>query len=266
MQLTTSHVVLTESQGIGALSEAIGYQFSDEDLLRLAVTHRSYCAENGNIESNERLEFLGDAVLGAAVAERLFAKHEAQPEGFLAKARADVVSTASLARAATQLRIGDALLLGKGEARSNGREKESILADAMEAVIAAVYIDGGWDAARSFIDQHLPDAVLVTGTVPGRSDYKSRLQEWAAECSLAAPKYEMTATGPDHSLVFVATVNVGEHRESGSGTSKKQAQQQAARAVLVQVDGQIEENMDRIVPGSGQGEQQPATVPCGGTQ
>lgn len=257
---------MAEPSAITDLADAIGYQFSDLSLLELAMTHRSYCAENGNIESNERLEFLGDAILGAAVAERLFAKHRDEPEGFLAKGRSDVVSAPSLARAATRLMVGEALLLGKGEELSNGRQKESILADAMEAVIAAVYLDGGWAPAKELIDLHLPDAAPDSGTAPGRGDYKSRLQEWAAEMSLAAPEYEMTSTGPDHNLVFVATVTVGEHAESGSGTSKKQAQQQAARAVLVQVDGQIEEKIDRTVPGSGQSEQQPATVPCGGTQ
>lgn len=264
--MTTSLDVLAEPQAIVDLTDALGYQFADLSLLELALTHRSYCAENGNIESNERLEFLGDAILGAAVAERLFINNADQPEGFLAKARADVVSASSLARAATQLSVGEALRLGKGEEQSNGREKVSILADAMEAIIAAVYLDGGMDAAKDLIDRHIPDADSESGPGPGRSDYKSRLQEWAAEMSLDAPEYEMTSTGPDHNLVFVATVRVGTHSESGSGTSKKQAQQQAARAVLVEVDGQIEEKIDRTGPGSGQSEQQPATVPCGGTQ
>ena len=230
------------------------------------MTHRSYCAEHDDAESNERLEFLGDAVLGLAVAERLFSNHVEEAEGFLAKARADVVSAPSLARAATQLNIGESLRLGRGEELSGGRQKESILADAMEAVIAAVYLDGGWDSARELIDRHLPDTAPEAGDMPGRGDYKSRLQELAAEMSIGAPTYEVTSSGPDHNLVFLSTATVGQTVGTGRGTSKKQAQQQAARAVLDKLDGQTQEKVARTEQESGQSEQQPATVPCGGSQ
>lgn len=263
-QWTTSCDVLADSDTSDRfkdLSEALGYRFEDESLLTLALTHRSYCAEHGNIESNERLEFLGDAVLGLAMTDTLFVARPEQPEGDLAKARAEVVSAPSLARAAQELGVGDVLFLGKGEEQSGGREKESILADAMEAVIAAVYLDAGWERARDLVNTHLADVALNAQTAPGQRDYKTRLQELAAELDIDAPQYDMDSTGPDHDRTFISTVTVGDAVGTGHGSSKKQAQQQAAeRALLL-----LEENHNANRAVSGQGERSAATVPGGGT-
>lgn len=261
---TTSSDVLAEpvdAHLYSELCEALGYTFENEGLLDLALTHRSYCAENGNIESNERLEFLGDAVLGLAMTDSLFLARPEHPEGDLAKARAEIVSAPSLAATARRLGIGGVLRLGRGEELSGGRDKESILADAMEAVIAAVYLDAGWDTAKAVLNVHLEKVAVDAQTTPGQRDYKTRLQELAAELSLGAPLYAIRSTGPDHDRVFISTATVGEVTGEGNGSSKKQAQQAAAEDVL----NQLEEKYDRTSAVSGQGEQTPATVPSGGT-
>ncbi len=261
---TTSCGVLADSKTTDhfkALSEALGYWFEDESLLTLALTHRSYCAEHDNIESNERLEFLGDAVLGLAMTDTLFVARPEQPEGDLAKARAEVVSAPSLARTARELGLGAVLLLGKGEELSGGRDKDSILADAMEAVIAAVYLDAGWQRARELVDTHLADVALNAQTAPGQRDYKTRLQERAAELDIDPPSYDMDSMGPDHDRTFVSTVTVGSAVGTGQGSSKKQAQQQAAERALAL----LEEKYVANTAVSGQGEHTAATVPSGGT-
>ena len=264
MQSITSYDVLADSEPPSRyddLGRALGYRFADESLLELALTHRSYCAENGNVESNERLEFLGDAVLGLAMTDTLFIARPEQPEGDLAKARAEVVSAPSLARAASELGIGAVLLLGKGEELSGGREKESILADAMEAVIAAVYLEAGWERARELVNTHLADVALNAQTAPGQRDYKTRLQEVAAERLLPVPAYEIESTGPDHDRTFLSTVTVGTAVGTGRGSSKKQAQQQAAAEALAI----LQEKDDAITAGSGQRASADDTVPSGGT-
>lgn len=243
------------------LCHALGYSFSDESLLDLALTHRSYCAENGNVESNERLEFLGDAVLGLAMTDGLFLARPKQSEGDLAKARAEVVSAPTLAATARRLGIGSVLRLGRGEELSGGSDKDSILADAMEAVIAAVYLDAGWEEAKALVNTHLAQLASHAQTTPGLRDYKTRLQELAAELSLGAPTYGVNSTGPDHDRIFVATVTVGSSNGTGEGSSKKQAQQHAAEDVLAQ----LEQKYDRTTVVSGQGAHAPDTVPTGGT-
>ena len=199
---------------------ALGYEFADRGLLALALTHRSYCAENGNVESNERLEFLGDAVLGLSITHSLFHFRPEQTEGDLAKARAEVVSSPSLAEAARRLGVGDVLLLGRGEELSGGRDKESILADAMEAVIAAIYLEAGWDRAAEFVTEQLARGALDAQSAPGLRDYKTRLQEIAAELQLSPPEYQVSSTGPDHDRTFSATVVVDEVNGAGTGSSK----------------------------------------------
>ena len=262
---TTSFDVLAEpslADRYTALTTTLGYEFSDLSLLHLALTHRSFCAENGNVESNERLEFLGDSVLGLVMTDTLFIARPEQSEGDLAKARAEVVSAPSLADTARRLGIGDALRLGRGEELSGGRDKESILADAMEAVIAAVYLDGGWEQAKALVNKHLSAVAFDAQTTPGLRDYKTRLQERAAELSLSAPDYEISSTGPDHDRIFNAKVLVGGLEGVGSGSSKKQAQQNAAGAALMR----LQEKNAGSAAGSGQDEQAPVTVPNGGTQ
>jgi ribonuclease-3 len=194
------------------------------------MAHRSWCAETPGEGSNERLEFLGDAVLGLVVTDHLYRTYPELPEGELAKVRASVVNSEALAEVAAELDLGRALLLGKGEDASGGREKPSILADAMEAVIGAVYLDGGWDAASEFIMRLLGERIEEGAAGPGGQDFKTRLQELAARQFDQLPRYEVRDEGPDHAKQFFATVLLGGvRRGSGEGRSKKQAEQQAAR-------------------------------------
>jgi len=194
------------------------------------MAHRSWCAETTGQESNERLEFLGDAVLQLVVTDHIFRTYDLLPEGELAKVRASVVSSAALADVAADLEMGEALLLGKGEDQSGGREKPSILADAMEAVIGAVYIDAGWNAAAQLVMRLLGEHIGVAAAGPGGHDYKTRLQELAARQFDQLPRYEVLDEGPDHAKRFFASVSVaGEVKGRGEGRSKKQAEQGAAR-------------------------------------
>jgi ribonuclease-3 len=217
---------------VDALSQRLGHRFADPGLLGLAVTHRSYCAENAGYVSNERLEFLGDAVLGIVVTDHIFGTYPDMPEGELAKLRASVVSAATLAEVAGELQLGDAMRLGKGEAASGGREKPSILADAMEAVFGAVYLDGGIDAARPLVLGLLDDRIAeAVHDGPGGHDYKTQLQELAAHRYEQLPVYELRDEGPDHEKRFFAVVRLaGAAAGAGEGRSKKQAEQAAARA------------------------------------
>ncbi len=194
------------------------------------MAHRSWCAETPGSKSNERLEFLGDAVLGLVVTDHLFRTYSDLPEGELAKVRASVVNSAALAEVAAELDIGAALLLGKGEDQSGGREKPSILADAMEALIGAVYMDAGWGAAEGLVMRLLGDRIAEAAIGPGGQDYKTRLQELSAHRFEHLPRYEVHDEGPDHAKRFYATVSVGGAVHGrGEGRSKKQAEQEAAR-------------------------------------
>jgi len=194
------------------------------------MSHRSWCAETTGASSNERLEFLGDAVLGLVVTDHLFRSYPTLPEGELAKVRASVVNSETLAELAASLELGDALLLGKGEDASGGREKPSILADAMEAVFGAVYLDGGWSGAAALVMRLLGERIEEAAAGPGGQDYKTRLQELAARRFEQLPLYDVDDDGPDHAKRFFATVSVGgQVRGRGEGRSKKQAEQGAAR-------------------------------------
>ena len=194
------------------------------------MAHRSWCAETAGEDSNERLEFLGDAVLQLVVTDHIFRTYDRLPEGELAKVRASVVSSAALAEVAAALDVGDALLLGKGEDQSGGREKPSILADAMEAVIGAVYLDAGWKATEELVMRLLGEHIGAAAAGPGGHDYKTRLQELAAREFDQLPRYEVLDDGPDHAKRFYATAYVaGEVRGRGEGRSRKQAEQGAAR-------------------------------------
>ncbi len=202
----------------------------------LALTHRSWCAEHAGEASNERLEFLGDAVLGLVVTAYIFDRHPEMPEGSLAKLRAAVVSAPTLASVASELGVGAALRLGKGEAASGGREKASILADAMEALIGAVYVDGGLDAARRLVldlfEERIDDEVAGPGG-PGGADHKTQLQELVARRFEAVPAYVVSDEGPDHEKTFFAEVRVGDELIGrGEGRNKKAAEQAAAGAAL----------------------------------
>jgi len=194
------------------------------------MCHRSWCAENPGGTSNERLEFLGDAVLGAVVAEELYRCYPDADEGWLSRARATVVRASTLADTAEELGLGAEVRLGKGEEATGGREKPSILADALEAVIGAVHLDAGRDASRTVILHLLGHRLGVASGEPGHLDDKSRLQEYASRVLRQPVGYQVTDSGPEHDKTFVATVRLdGQAWGSGSGRSKKQAEQRAAR-------------------------------------
>jgi ribonuclease-3 len=212
------------------LQHALGWTFADHSLLERALTHRSFCSEHGIEESNERLEFLGDSVLGFVVTHYVFERYPALPEGELAKLRASVVSAEALAEVAVRVQLGAALRLGKGEDASGGRSKSSILADAMEAVIAAVFLDGGLDAATKVVLGSLETKIHEQAAGPGGNDYKTRLQELAAQRVDQLPRYQVRHEGPDHSKRFFATVLLrGAEYGNGEGRSKKAAEQAAAQ-------------------------------------
>jgi len=194
------------------------------------LAHRSWCAENGAAESNERLEFLGDAVLGLVVADEIFSGYPTLPEGQLAKLRAGVVNAATLANIARAINLGHAMLLGKGEAATGGADKQSILADALEAIIGAVYLDGGFEAAREMVlGLWGPVIAAAAADGPGGFDYKTRLQELAVATFDQAPGYDVETAGPDHARVFSASVVIGNQVfGTGTGSSKKEAEQAAA--------------------------------------
>ena len=207
----------------------LGHTFVDDALFDLSVRHRSWCAEHGGVESNERLEFLGDAVLGVVVTDFLFRQAPGMSEGVLARRRSELVNATTLARVARRIGLGEVLALGRGEDITGGRDKTSILADAMEAVFGAVYLDGGAGAATHVILDLLADD--IDGVLRGErdSDHKSRLQELAAQRSADLPRYELSETGPEHDKRFTATVTVAGVGGSGTGRTKKEAEQAAAR-------------------------------------
>ena len=213
-----------------ALSRRLGHSFHDLGLLRRAVAHRSWCSETmADVASNERLEFLGDSVLGLVVTVHSYHRYPDLAESSLSPVRAAVVNSASLAEVASQLDLGPALLLGRGEDASGGRTKASILADALEAVIGAVYIDAGWREAQRIITALLADRIDLEARGPGRSDFKSQLQELAARLSIRGPEYLLAEEGPDHRKRFRAQVLLdGAVAGVGDGRTKKQAEQRAA--------------------------------------
>ncbi len=211
------------------LSQRLNYQFADPAVLRQAMAHRSWCAEVGGEPSNERLEFLGDAVLGWVIADLAFRRHHDLPEGKLTDLRKSMVNAITLAEVATDIDLGPCILLGKGEAAAGGARKASILSDAFEAVIGAVYLDGGSEMARSLIER-LFDARLNHAVQRlDQLDYKTVLQELVARRFETAPVYVLTESGPDHKKAFEATVIVaGRTVGHGGGKSKKAAEQVAA--------------------------------------
>ena len=198
-------------------------------LLERALTHRSYAYEHGGLPTNERLEFLGDAVLGLVVTDALYTNHPDLAEGSLAKLRASVVSTRALAGVARDIGLGKWMRLGKGEDVTGGREKASILADMMEAVIGAVYVERGLAGAASLV-RTLFDPLMEAAATDGAAlDWKTALQELTAARGLGVPDYAITESGPDHAKAFTAhAVVAGEPRGEGAGKSKKEAEQQAA--------------------------------------
>jgi len=214
------------------------------DLLRLALTHRSWAYEHGGLPTNERLEFLGDSVLGLVVTDELYRSHPDLPEGQLAKLRASVVNMNSLARVSRALGdggIGPHLLLGRGEQSTGGREKDSILADALEALIGAIHLGRGLEAASTIVHRLFDPLLAESATRGAGLDWKTSLQELGAAQGLGAPVYAVEDDGPDHAKTFTAAVLLaGEVRGTGTGRTKKAAEQEAAEAAwqaLSAVDG-----------------------------
>ncbi len=201
------------------------------ELLERALTHRSYAYENGGLPTNERLEFLGDAVLGLIVTDTLFRKYPDLPEGQLAKLRAAVVQMRALADVARSLRLGSYVRLGRGEEGTGGRDKSSILADTLEALIGAVYHECGLVAAHNLVHRLFDPVIDRSAGLGAGLDWKTSLQELTASGFLGVPEYHVEESGPDHQKFFRATVRVGGRAYgSGSGRSKKEAEQQAAEA------------------------------------
>lgn len=201
----------------------------DPELLLLALTHRSFAYENGGIPTNERLEFLGDSILGQAVTVRLFLDHPDLDEGELAKRRASLVSSVALAEVARAIGLGPFIRLGRGETLTGGADKPSILADTVEAIIGAVYLDRGGDEATDFVLRLVGPLMNDPDRFGAAMDPKTSLQEVAARIGAAAPVYTVVESGPDHNKHFVATVVVGDLVvASGDGSSKKQAEMSAA--------------------------------------
>jgi ribonuclease-3 len=219
------------------LQQAIGYRFKDRGLLEHALTHTSRANEDvsGGVVDNESLEFLGDAVLGFVIADMLFAEFPEFDEGQKSKTKASLVSTTTLARQAERLQLGEHLLLGRGEEKTGGRRKQALLADGYEALIAAIYLDGGIDQARGFITREFRSLIANTHRDgPIGQDYKSALQEYLQSRDEGLPEYRLVGTvGPDHRKVF--DVEVWSRTGSlarASGLSKKEAEQEAARLAL----------------------------------
>lgn len=214
-----------------SLLTALGVDVRPE-LLRLALTHRSYAYENGGLPTNERLEFLGDSVLGLSITERLYTEHPEKSEGELAKLRASVVNMHALAEVARGLGdggLGQYLLLGKGEELTGGRDKPSILADGMESLLGAVHLEHGIETARGVVLRLFADLLERGPRMGAGLDWKTSLQELTAERGLGVPAYEITSTGPDHNKEFTATTVIAGHAYgSGIGRSKKEAEQKAA--------------------------------------
>ncbi|AUN40040.1 ribonuclease III [Tsukamurella tyrosinosolvens] len=221
------------------LLEALGVGLDDE-LLTLALTHRSYAYEAGGLPTNERLEFLGDSVLGISVTEWLYTTHPDKPEGELAKIRASVVNMHALARVARGLGeggLGAHLYLGRGEELTGGRDKDSILADGMEALLGAVHIEHGIDTAREVVLRLFLPLLTASSSMGAGLDWKTSLQELAAERDLGAPAYRITSTGPDHDKEFTAVAVVDENDlGEGVGRTKKEAEQRAAAAAWKSLD------------------------------
>jgi len=223
------------------LEEKLGYVFHNPALLEQALTHSSRSNEvgQGHLGCNERLEFLGDSILGFVVAEALYQAFPDRPEGEMTKMRAELVCESSLAEASVPLQLGENLRLGRGEEHCGGHQRPSMIADAFEAVLAAIYLDGGEGAARSFLERTILPKIATAR--PAKNDYKTLLQEAVQKHGHSAPTYQMVGeSGPDHQKSFTAQVIFeGKVLGEGSGRSKKEAEQAAASAALNRLKGSV---------------------------
>ena len=219
---------------VGELQQQIAYAFRDHRLLERALTHRSYANENRSAEHNERMEFLGDSVLNLVVSEMLMNALPAASEGELSRIRAAVVSESPIAAVARDIRLGEFLLIGRGEELSGGRDKGSLLADSLEALVAALYLDGGIGPASAFITRFFSDTIGRVRTPGGAVDSKTELQELCQERQKTLPEYRVVSeSGPDHRKEYTVELLIqGASYGRGTGRSKKEAEQQAAKEAL----------------------------------
>jgi ribonuclease-3 len=229
-----------EASDFAALEPELGYVFRNRLLLTRAITHKSWAFENNQHEAeanNEQLEFLGDSILGFLVSEHLVAEFPGSPEGCLSQLKAQLVSSVHLYQVARELDLGRYLILGRGEQLNGGRSKKAILANAVEAIIAAIYLDGGVDPVRQFVvDRVVKNTPSPDYLEDRRTNYKSALQELARVKNLPQPHYRTLAErGPEHAKTFVVEVRVGRQSSRAEGMSKKSAGQNAARLVLDQL-------------------------------
>lgn len=223
---------LIEVDKMNVFEQIIGYEFKNKKLMQTALTHSSYANEmNGKVQHNERLEFLGDSVLGMITAEYLFENHPEMPEGKLTKLRASMVCEKSLFRFATMIKLGEFMYMGKGEVNTGGRERPSILADAFESIIAAIYLDSGFDEAKKFVLGFISNADIEEPVI---TDYKTALQEIVQKSPGEILEYFMAGeSGPDHCKTFIVEVKINSNViGTGEGRSKKQAEQMAAKEAL----------------------------------
>jgi len=228
------------SGDLEVLEGVLGHRFANRELLERALTHKSRASERSPEEpgaDNEQLEFLGDAILGFVTSETLVARHPAYPEGRLSKLKAHLVSASHLYEVALFAQVGAYLILGRGEEMSGGREKKALLANAVEAVIAALYLDGGLEPAANFIVKHIVGEAPATDEASQVTDYKSALQEMAQALKLPQPRYAtVDERGPEHAKTFLVEVRVGRDWVSqAEGLSKKSAGQRAAQLILQQL-------------------------------
>jgi ribonuclease-3 len=244
---------ITAGRDPAELLSALGVPITAETLER-ALTHRSYAYENGGLPTNERLEFLGDSVLGLVVTDTLYSSYPSLPEGQLAKLRAAVVQMNALADVAREFQLGSYVRLGRGEEGTGGRDKPSILADTLEAVIGATYVDCDLGTARDLVHR-LFDPVIERSAMLGAGlDWKTSLQELTAVQALGVPEYHVDDSGPDHQKVFHAVVRVGgRDLGTGQGRSKKAAEQQAAEAAWRALSGEADGGTRTGAEGTGSG-------------
>ncbi|WP_182526168.1 ribonuclease III [Nocardioides dongkuii] len=218
------------------LRSALGDPVLDAELLERALTHRSYAYENGGLPTNERLEFLGDSVLGVVVTEKLYRAHPDLSEGRLAKLRAAVVNARALAGVGRAIGLGEHVKLGRGEEATGGRQKSSILSDTVEAVIGAVHLSGGFEASADVVHRLFDPLIEAASALGAGLDWKTSLQELAAEHALGVPEYVIEDDGPDHMKTFAAQVRVGDRLYgNGAGRSKKEAEQAAAETAYGEI-------------------------------
>jgi ribonuclease-3 len=239
---------LTQSadlESLKSLREALGDPVLDPELLELALTHRSFAYENGGLPTNERLEFLGDSVLGIVITETLYRTHPDLSEGRLAKLRAAVVNARALADVARTIGLGPHIHLGKGEESTGGHDKASILADTVEAVIGAAYLSGGFDSAGGLVHRLFDPMLAAAAGLGAGLDWKTSLQEFCAEHELGVPSYVIEDEGPDHMKTFTAQVRVADRLHGhGIGRSKKEAEQQAAETAYGTLAAELAPTVD----------------------